>query len=258
MGSDLKQDITAPFHQTGKEWAHIGIYAGSLAVFSLAADEPIQRFATKLHQDSKTVSGISSYVTRFGGRYELYSLAALGSYGFIFKNKKMQTTTLLATQAYITAGLIESGVKYITGRQRPAYYDANHPEAEPAFHGPLFSGGNNVYGHKINTSFPSGHTTVIFAAATVFAKEYKNTPWVPVIAYSAASLVGLSRITENKHWATDIIAGATLGYLCGAQVVNNYHRYAKLKTPLKSGTVSFNINYNGNNFEPGLIYTFAR
>jgi hypothetical protein len=258
LGSDLKQDITAPFHQTEREWKRIGIYGASVAAFSIIADEPIQRFAVKLHDNSNTVSGISSYVTKFGGRYELYSLAALGGYGFIFNNKKMQTTTLLATQAYLTSGLIESGIKYITGRQRPSYDDPNHPEAEPTFRGLSYSLGKNIYNHKISTSFPSGHTTVIFAAATVFAKEYKNTPWVPVVAYSAASLVGLSRITENKHWATDVIVGATLGYLCGSQVVNNYHRYAKIKAPKKSGTLSFNIHYNGNNFEPGFIYTFNR
>jgi len=258
LGSDLKQQITAPFHQTAREWKNIGIYGVSVAAFSVLADEPIQRSAVNLRNNSNAVSSVSSYVTKFGGRYELYSLAALGGYSFIFNNKKMQTTTLLATQAYITSGLIESGLKYITGRQRPLYYDPNHPEAEPTFHGLPYSLGKNIYGHKISTSFPSGHTTVIFAAATVFAKEYKNTPWVPVVAYSAASLVGLSRITENKHWATDVIVGATLGYLCGAQVVNNYHRYAKLKAPAKSGTLSFNINYNGNNFEPGFVYTFYR
>ena len=97
-----------------------------------------------------------------------------------------------------------------------------------------------------------------FAAATVFAKEYKNVPWVPPVAYGAASLVGLSRITENKHWTTDVVVGATLGFLCGRQVVNNYHRYAKLKAPGKSGTLSFNLNYNGYNFEPGLNYTFRK
>jgi membrane-associated phospholipid phosphatase len=258
LGSDIKQQVTAPFHQTSKQWLHVGIYSASVAAFSILADEPIQCAAVKLHDNSNTVAGISNYVTNFGGRYEVYSLAALGSYGFIFNNKKMQTTTLLATQAYITGGLIESFAKYITGRQRPLYNSPNETEAEPTFHGPAYSLGNNVYHQKISTSFPSGHTTVIFAAATVFAKEYKNTPWVPVVAYSAASLVGLSRITENKHWATDVIVGATLGYLSGSQVVNNYHRYAKLKAPNKSGTVSFNLNYNGYNFEPGLTYTFRR
>ncbi len=258
LGDDFKQQITAPFHQTGKEWKRIGIYGASVAALSLIADEPMQRFAVKLHDDSKAVSSVSSYVTKFGGRYEVYSLAALGSYGFIFNNKKMQTTTLLATQAYLTSGLMETIVKAISGRQRPTYYNSGHPEPEPYFHGPFYKKGIDVSGHAVNSSFPSGHTTVIFAAATVFAKEYKNTPWVPVVAYSAASLVGLSRITENKHWMSDVVVGATLGYLTGRQVVNNYHRYAKLKAPHKSGTLSFNINYNGYNFEPGLVYTFNR
>ena len=258
LGSDLKQQVTAPFHQTGKEWARIGIYGASVAALSVIADEPVQRFATKLHNNSKTVSNVSSYVTKFGGRYELYSLAALGGYGFIFNNKKMQTTTLLATQAYITSGIMESILKAVSGRQRPSYYNPNHTEPEPYFHGPFYKKGIDVSGHAVNSSFPSGHTTVIFAAATVFAKEYKNTPWVPVVAYSAASLVGLSRITENKHWTTDVVVGATLGYLTGRQVVNNYHRYAKLKAPPKSGTLSFNLNYNGYNFEPGFVYTFTR
>ena len=256
LGDDLKHDITAPFHQTAKDWVHIGIYAASVATVSAILDEPVQRSASKIHDNSKTVSDISGFVTQFGGRYQLYTLAALGSYGFIFNDHKMQTTTLLATQAYITSGLIESGIKYLTGRQRPSYYDPHHPEPEPYFHGPAYSGGHNVYGQKINTSFPSGHTTVTFAVATVFAKQYKNVGWVPPVAYGAATLVGLSRIAENKHWTSDVIVGATLGYFCGRQVVNNYHRFAKNKAASKRGTLSFNINYNGYNFEPQLTYTF--
>lgn len=256
LGSDLKQSVTAPLHQTGKQWKQIGVYAASVTALSLIADEPVQRSASASYNHSKTISGISDYVTKFGGRYEVYSLAALGGYGFIFNNKKMQTTTLLATQSYITAGLIETAVKAISGRQRPSYYNPKHIESEPTFHGPFFKKGIDVSGHAVNSSFPSGHTTVIFAAATVFAKEYKNILWVPVAAYGAASLVGLSRITENKHWTTDVLVGATLGYLCGTKVVNNYHRYAKIKSNSKSGTLSFNLNYNGNNFQPDLIYTF--
>lgn len=256
LGDDFKQDITAPFRQTPKEWTHIGIYAASVTAISLIADEPVQHLAISLHDSSKVIAVVSGNVTKFGGRYELYSLAALGAYGFIFNNKKMQTTTLLATQAYITSGLIETGLKYLTGRQRPSYYDPHHPESEPYFHGPAFSGGHNVYGQKLSTSFPSGHTTVAFAVATVFAKQYKNIAWVPPVAYGAATLVGLSRITENKHWTTDVIVGATLGYLCGRQVVNNYHRFEKKKAASRKRTLSFNVNYNGYNFEPQVTYTF--
>jgi len=86
--------------------------------------------------------------------------------------------------------------------------------------------------------------------------EYKNTPWVPVVSYSAAGLIGASRITENKHWFTDVVAGAALGYLCGRQVVNNYHRYATLKSQRAKGKLSFNIGYSNGTLMPDLVYTF--
>src|SRR5207247_8885479 len=103
LGVDIKQQITAPIHQTGKEWLRIVEYTVATAALSFA-DEPVQRYAVKLHNNSETVSSVSSYITRFGGTYEVYTLAAMGAYGFVFNNKKMQTTTLLATQDYITAG----------------------------------------------------------------------------------------------------------------------------------------------------------
>src|SRR3954469_3998298 len=76
LGSDLKQDITAPFHQTRKEWLRIGGFAVATAAVSLL-DEPVQRFAVKLHDSSEAISGSSKYITRFGEVYELYTLTAL-------------------------------------------------------------------------------------------------------------------------------------------------------------------------------------
>lgn len=146
--------------------------------------------------------------------------------------------------------------KTLSGRQRPIYYDPNSNEPEPRFHGP-FQSGVDVNGNKINSSFPSGHTAAAFSAATVYAMEYKDRPIVPIIAYSAASLIGLSRITENKHWATDVLAGAVLGYFCGRQVVNNYHRYARLKSEPKKTSLQWNLKYvDGAGFQPALVYHF--
>jgi membrane-associated phospholipid phosphatase len=256
LGSDLKQEVTAPFHLTRKDWVKVAkftVLEGAL----FFADEPVQRFALDLRNHNDGVRNISKYVTRFGGSYETYVLATLGAYGFIFKSDKIKTTTLLATQAYITGGAMESVLKFLTGRQRPYFYDPNSLEAEPKFQGPFSSAGKDINGKRINSSFPSGHTTVAFAAATVFAMEYKDRPLVPIISYSAATLIGLSRITENAHWITDVLAGAALGYLTGRQVVNNYHRYAKLKAPKqKKNSVSFNLQYNYGRLIPGIVYSF--
>ncbi|MEO6252363.1 MAG: phosphatase PAP2 family protein [Ferruginibacter sp.] len=247
LGSTLKQEFTKPLHMTGREWKELGVFTVATVGLSFA-DKPVQRQAIKFRDSKSGVIRVSKYITNTGGIYETITLIALGSYGYIFKNQKMKTTTWLATQAFITGTVLETVLKYLTGRTRPSYY-AYGTEARPVFKGPFNK-------NSSNGSFPSGHATVAFAAATVYAMEYKSTVWVPVLAYSAATLISASRITENKHWITDVFVGAVMGYLTGRHVVNNYHRYAKLKAPKQQkNTLSFNLQYNNmGQFSPGLIY----
>ena len=253
LGSDLKQGFTKPFHMTGKDWGKFAKWAVVLGGVALV-DEPVQRFSVRLLDNNNGLQNFADKVTQFGGAYEFYTLAGFGAYGIIFKSDKMKTTTLLATQAYITGGALESVLKFISGRTRPSYYDAGM-EPEPKFLGPFSKIPKNGSGKNVYSSFPSGHTTVAFAAATVFAKEYYDKPIVPIIAYSAATLIGLSRIAENVHWASDVFVGATLGYLAGREVVNNYHRFMKLKQP-KKGVVSFTMQPFYGKLLPGIVYNF--
>jgi membrane-associated phospholipid phosphatase len=68
-----------------------------------------------------------------------------------------------------------------------------------------------------NKSFPSGHTSNAFALAAVAERHYGWKIGVP--AYGLAGLVGASRLNEDKHWLSDVVAGATLGYIVGRTVV---------------------------------------
>lgn len=261
LGSDLKQQVTAPFYAKPRDWARtaavVAITGGVLLL-----DKPISRYAVDLRQKNTSVVNTSKYVTRFGGVYEVYTLAALGTYGWVFKNEKIRTTTLLATQAYLTSYVIFEAAKFISGRQRPYYYNPETNSNSPVWHGPFYQFRKDANGNKPNsysyTSFPSGHTTLAFAAATVYAMEYSDRPIVPILSYSAASLIGLSRITENKHWASDVLIGGILGHLIGRQVVNNYHRYAKLKSEAakKKNTLSFAPQYQFGQWLPGVVYKF--
>jgi membrane-associated phospholipid phosphatase len=254
LGSDIKQAYTKPFHMHGRDWGLLAKYVAATAVISLV-DKPVQKQSLEWRNQSSTLRNVSSYVTEFGGNYEGIVLGGLGLYGYVFKNRKMRTTTLLASQSYITSGLVSFTLKYLFGRQRPYVVDQFTLQPDPhRFYGPF---GKAPEGRSSNQSFPSGHTTAAFAAATVYALEYRNKPWVPILTYSAASLIGLSRITENKHWATDVLAGAALGYVCGRLVVNNYHRYAQLKAPdSRKATVTFNLQYGFGQVMPGVVYTF--
>lgn len=63
-------------------------------------------------------------------------------------------------------------------------------------------------------SFPSGHTATAFMTATMFTKEYGHkSPWVGVGAYSVATVTGLMRMANNKHWLSDVLTGAGIGIL---------------------------------------------
>lgn len=77
-------------------------------------------------------------------------------------------------------------------------------------------------------SFPSGHTSSAFALATVAERHYGWKLGVP--AYLVAGLVGASRLHQDKHYLSDVMAGATLGYLVGRTVVRVNGR------PLGGGT----------------------
>lgn len=262
LGNDFKQQFTYPFHAKKKDWRNAALFGAAVAGLSFA-DEPGSKFFVGLANRSKPVSSASNFITSFGGVYEVATLAGFMTYGFIAKNEKIKATSFLATQAYLTAGAVESILKYLTNRQRPDYIDPNTHVSDPIFHGPFYKFATNTTGTK-NSSFPSGHTTAVFAAATVYALEYRHHPWIPVFAYSFATVVGISRMTEAKHWPTDVLVGAALGILSGRQVVHNYHRYMKIKQPespvragkQKKGALSFNMQSLYGKLLPGVTYSF--
>ena len=70
--------------------------------------------------------------------------------------------------------------------------------------------------HSDKLSFPSGHASNAFACATVWAEQYGVKGAIP--AYFAATLVAGSRLALKKHHMSDIVAGATLGYIVGKSV----------------------------------------
>lgn len=63
-------------------------------------------------------------------------------------------------------------------------------------------------------SFPSGHTATAFMTATMLSREYGHkSPWVSYGSYGLATATGLMRILNNRHWISDVMAGAAIGYI---------------------------------------------
>jgi membrane-associated phospholipid phosphatase len=63
-------------------------------------------------------------------------------------------------------------------------------------------------------SFPSGHTATAFAGAHVLYREYKDaSPWIGIAGYTIATGTGILRITNKRHWVSDVVTGAGIGIL---------------------------------------------
>lgn len=132
--------------------------------------------------------------------------------GLTRKDSYAQRTSLLAAEAVGDAEILTLVMKNIDRRLRPR----DVPPSGDFTH-TWFKGHGTVLGGR--GSFPSGHTIAAFSVAAVFADRYRRSRWVPWVAYSMAGLVGLSRITLQSHFSSDVFAGAVLGYVISHNVV---------------------------------------
>jgi membrane-associated phospholipid phosphatase len=125
------------------------------------------------------------------------------------------------TEALLISSGITGLLKGTLGRARPFV------TADTLAHDFKFGGG---FGDSDRQSFPSGHTTTAFAAASAVTSEVrrmwpKYTWYVAPVLYGGASLVGLSRMYHNKHWASDVVLGAAIGTFSGLKVVRYSHAH---------------------------------
>jgi membrane-associated phospholipid phosphatase len=258
LGGDFKEQASASFNMDRKQ----SIYFGGFAVITaglLLADGNIDNFSNRLRSHNLFIRNSSPVITQGGGKYSFYFLGAYGIYSLIGNDKRAQVTTLLATQALITSGIWTKIGKLIAGRERPSASYVNSRDAGGEWYGLMNSLDYYQDYHAVPGSsydaFPSGHTSTVFSIATVFAKMYRDKPAIPVIAYSAASLVGLSRLTEHAHWMSDVFVGAALGYLCGSQVVSNYRKSYNVRGPVRRHKdIVMNLDYYNSNLFAGIMY----
>ena len=115
------------------------------------------------------------------------SVYALNTMGVRGKNNLKDRTVILGTSMLLMATSVYA-LKHITNVKRPDGSD--------------------------NHSFPSGHTALSFAGAEFLYQEYKDVSvWYGVSGYVVATATGVFRIYNNKHWLTDVAAGAGIGIL---------------------------------------------
>jgi len=134
--------------------------------------------------------------------------ASLYAIGLIRRDSKMQHTALLAGEAMTDAAIMQTVLKDVTKRIKPAGFSASGNLSDSWFEK---RGSPSSY-IKGNGSFPSGHTMEAFSVATIIARRYGNHRWVPYVAYGLASVVGFSRLSLSVHFLSDVFMGGALGY----------------------------------------------
>jgi membrane-associated phospholipid phosphatase len=167
-----------------------------------------------LQQSATGLEGISSpgaYIIG-GGLYAA---------GRLTHNKNIADLGWHGTEAVLLSSVVTGVLKGTLGRARPFVVNDTNPRDFKLLKG---------FSSSDRQSFPSGHTTTAFAAAAAVTSEVQHiwpraTWYVAPLMYTGATLVGLSRMYHNKHWASDVVLGAGVGTFSGIKVVRYSHAH---------------------------------
>ena len=198
---DEKAIFTSPFHinrDNAKWWILFGTATAAL----IATDKKV---SDTLPQTTG-FTGPSTWTSRIGADYTLYPAWSLFySVGKIGDNPRARDTGRIGIEAMLDSEIAVNILKAISQRPRPEIKGQS-----VAF----FSGGD---------SFPSGHSIMSWSLARVISREYSDQKWIPILAYSLASTVSVSRWGGRRHNPSDVLVGSAMGFFIGDFVYGHHH-----------------------------------
>jgi membrane-associated phospholipid phosphatase len=181
---DLAGNFFAIFGKSNLKPLIIG--AAATGVAATVDDEVRGHFKDRNH--STAAANIGSYM---GKPYVLVpAVGGLLVARHYSGDERFRSYTYALAQAYTIDLAMAGAIKVAVRRERP-------------------DGSNN-------RAFPSGHASDYFTIATVTYRYYGRT--AGIIGYAVAGYVSFSRVLRDVHWTSDIVAGATLGYIVGNTV----------------------------------------
>ena len=180
-------------------WVQTALVGGAIGLTMTLDDE-----INKSVQANRTAAWESfADVVRPWGEWVVYVPVGVGltAAGLLAGDDAVRIAGERASLTIAVSAVLEGVGKYSFSRRRP-----NSAENSRDF--AFFS---------THSSFPSGHATVAFALSKSLADDIDR-PWATAGLYTLAALSSYVRLVDNMHWASDLVAGAAVGYLSGSLV----------------------------------------
>jgi membrane-associated phospholipid phosphatase len=223
VGADTANAAPAPTLRrrpvfTSRDLAMTAALATSAALL-IPADANIAReFQRPGAQASSALRGTADGIEVIASPGAIIFGGSLYAVGLVARKRTVADLGWHTLEALAVSGQVTGALKGLFGRSRPYASGGNARDFD-------LGGG---FSSSTRRSFPSGHTSMAFTFASVVAEESSHR-WprahrvIAPIAYAAATGVGLARMYNDKHWASDVALGAAIGTLSGRLVVRYAH-----------------------------------
>lgn len=198
-------------------WYEPLIAAAGVSVFFLV-DNPVRSY---MLDNQTTGKDNAADFFRAIGEPQVWVVvpAAMVGTGLLAKKPGLTQAGLRAVSSAALAGGVTGVLKWVFGRERP-----DQPGSEPDIWEPFsfeFASGE--------ASFPSGHTSAAFGFVASLAEDV-DPWWAKVGLYALGVGTAWSRVYNNKHWTSDVVAGAIVG-IGSAKLVSGRWRAWGIRTP---------------------------
>ena len=198
---DLRALVVRPLHFDGQDWTRLGLGTAAVGV-TAAFDDRVRTYV----QDHSAAGSrdLANRLRPLGSWHGPALMVVLWGVGELTGNANLAATGADGLEATLFAvGLVTPFAQAVVGRERP-------------------SAGNGQYSFRPFSgaaSFPSGEVTQAFALASLVT-AHTDSVVLRSVVWGLAGVVGWERVELDRHWASDVVAGALIGSAVGRWVVH--------------------------------------
>ena len=217
---DTTKVSTAPLFTARDLWVAGGFALATVALYP--ADRSLARSIRREPLQNNHFLNESADVFDFmGTKGSVYIGTSMYVVGRLAGIERLADLGLHGTESLFLAQALVKLVKGLAGSARPQV-NIEDPRS--------FKLGRGFNDRDNYRSFPSGHAGMAFAAAAAVTSETsmwwpKSTWYIAPIMYGGAMLVAISRMYDNRHWASDVVMGAAIGTFSGLKIVRYHHSH---------------------------------